>query len=255
MIAGDTFFMKKVVIRTNMTNEVTDWAVLVLAEAEEDDLPYVPTIATLQDLPMMTGKWKAEVRAIHAPMAKFIANESLTIEVENESFNRISKYDFLGEAKNETLPRVFKEGAGDPTSGREHPDGYFLLVAGSLSKGSCGAPYFNHDGQVVAMHVASMDDSVTIRDVLARIMKKRKEAEGGKRKEIGDVDSGKKKKKITNTKDEAKIEDTPLTSHLHREEWDSTTDGFHDVKVGLVLCKEPTVAAALKSLVPVTGSK
>lgn len=235
MVVSDKFFKKIVVERTSLSSDITDWSILRLAE-QEQDLPYVPDFATLEELPQMTGGKSSEVRAIHAPMAKYNTNDSMTIEVENESFQRISKYDFLGTKKEEVEGRIFKEGEGVPTSAREHPDAHFLLVAGSLSKGSCGAPYFNHEGKVVAMHLSSMDDAMTIRDVLSRVMKKRKSTEAV---------SGAKKKK-TSKKDE--VAEALNVSHLEDDDWESTTSAFHDVKVGLVLCKEPTVAAALKSL-------
>ena len=109
-------------------------------------------------------------------------------------------------------------------------------MEGPLSKGSCGAPYFNHEGKVVAMHLSNIDDTMTIRDVLSRVTKKRKSNEVV-------IDA---KKRKTGMKDEAA--EALNTSHLEDEDLDTTIGAFHDVKVGLVLCKEPTVAAALRSL-------
>lgn len=232
MIVFKKFYEKIVVERTNMFSETTDWCILRLAEGEPD-LPYVPNFATLDELPQMTRGKSSEVRAIHAPMAKYKANDSMAIEVENESFQRICKYDILGAKKEESEVRFLKVGVGAYTSARDHPDGHFLLVEGSLSKGSCGAPYFNHEGKVVAMHLSSIDDTMTIRDVLSRVMKKKKSAEG--------VCNAKKRK--ADLMDEA-----AEALNTEDEDWVSTISAFHDVKVGLVLCKEPTVAAALKSL-------
>jgi len=104
-----------------------DWAILEVLDSSRMFPSYLP-ICPVESLPQPHINEREELKSYHAPIGYYSRNAILELEIWSDPYQRVLQYD-----QHHTL----------------------ILVAGGLYRGSCGAPYVNHDGLVVAMHLSS----------------------------------------------------------------------------------------------------
>jgi hypothetical protein len=117
-----------------------DFAFLAIAN-EVDYVSEILPLCPLDQLPVREVKGRCEVKAYHAPIGQYLRNEFPTLAIWTEDYKRVLQYYSLGKR---------------------------IVVEGGLYRGSCGGPYVDHDGYVVAMHTASMHEGKNISNVKKR---------------------------------------------------------------------------------------
>jgi len=105
-----------------------DWAIL---EIQGDPLPSFIPICPSDQLPT-PARTNEELKVIYAPIGMFLSSSLDELAMWTDEYKRVLQYHCLSTR---------------------------ILVAGGLYRGSCGAPYINHDGFVVGMHIASLNES------------------------------------------------------------------------------------------------
>ena len=184
-----------------------DWAILILEGEMADNFPSFLDIATVDRLP----EKDAEVRALFAPISLMLEGSMLSLEISVENYSRITHYGLnsplttFDEFKGLSLSTV-----NSAPNFRQNPDAVLLNVSGGLTGGSCGSPYIDRSGFVVAMHLFSANESVSIPDAIARYQR-----------------NTNKKQKTSTLLDSGAINDV----------LSDASDSFCSFKQGLVLCK------------------
>ena len=122
---------------------LSDVAILELVESVNYFTAFIPLCAA-GDLPDVSLE-NVELKCYYAPIGQFMANAFEEMAIWAGDYERVLQYDKKGTA---------------------------VLVNGGLYRGSCGAPYVNHNGCVVALHVSSMHEGRNV-----SLVKKRKRCE------------------------------------------------------------------------------
>jgi hypothetical protein len=159
-----------------------DFAILRLDDPVAHSFSAFLPLCCAADLPDVSLE-NEELKSYHAPIGQFLTNAFVDMTIWAGSYRRVLQYDRNGDV---------------------------VLVECGLYRGSCGAPYINHAGQVVGMHLSSVHEGRNF-----SLVKKRKRVVGGSvpASTLGDV-------------------------------IDSVTDivDVHaSVSEGLVLCKQPRI--------------
>jgi len=97
------------------------------------------TLCPIGALPDPTVNEREELKTYHAPIYNYKNNSYMSLAIWCDDYRRVCQYD--------------------------GPSDSHILVDGGLYKGSCGGPYVNHDGNVVAMHLASMHEGVNLSQI------------------------------------------------------------------------------------------
>lgn len=121
----------------------SDFAILELVESENSFTAFIPLCAA-EYLPDVSLE-SVELKCYYAPIGQFMANAFEEMYIWAGDYERVLQYDKKGTT---------------------------VLVNGGLYRGSCGAPYVNHKGWVVALHVSSMHEGRNV-----SLVKKRKRGE------------------------------------------------------------------------------
>jgi hypothetical protein len=125
---------------------IEDFALLAIENAETVFNSYLP-LCPVDRLPDRNANENIEVKTYHAPIGLLQHTPLATLQIWADIYKRIQQYD-RGETR--------------------------VIVEGGLYRGSCGGPYVDHDGLVVAMHVSSMNEGENISLVKSKVGKKRK---------------------------------------------------------------------------------
>ncbi len=121
-------------------NAGDDFAFLQITNPANYLNSYLP-LCPLDRLPDRNVKESSEVKAYHAPIGQYQNNDITELVIWTEDYKRVLQYQAQGTR---------------------------ILVDGGLYRGSCGGPYVDHDGFVVAMHCASMHEGKNMSNVKKR---------------------------------------------------------------------------------------
>jgi hypothetical protein len=105
-------------------------------------------LCPVDQLPDRDINYSNEIKTYHAPIGMFCHNSLSSLQIWSDDYKRVLQYD---------------------------RDGKSIIVDGALYRGSCGCPYIDHDGLVVTMHVASINEGENISSVKTKVGKKRKQ--------------------------------------------------------------------------------
>lgn len=111
-----------------------DWALLTLTN-DPHFTRWLPICAT-DDLP--TTDEHEELKCYYAPIGQYLRNSLENMSIWSDPYKRVLQYN-LDRSK--------------------------IICDGGLYRGSCGAPYINRSGHVVAMHLSSMNEGVEFSNV------------------------------------------------------------------------------------------
>lgn len=151
---SDTFVIGKRVERNNGIHEMenpievtVDWGdpvedfvflqIVNAANYVNDYLPLCPEPL----LPNPYENERVEVKTYHAPIGQYLSNEISYLAIWSDDYKRVLQV---------------------------HISGRRIIVDGGLYRGSCGGPYINYEGLVVAMHITSMHEGKNISDSKGR---------------------------------------------------------------------------------------
>ncbi len=143
---GNLVMIEPITVTYAFGDTTEDFAFLEIENAEIVFNSYLP-LCPVDRLPDRNVKESIEVKTYHAPIGLFQHTQLATLQIWADDYKRIQQYD-----------------RGDTR----------VIVEGGLYRGSCGGPYVDHDGLVVAMHVASMNEGENISLVKSKVGKKRK---------------------------------------------------------------------------------
>jgi hypothetical protein len=115
--------------------DIQDWAILRFCD-ESIKFDNFLSICEHCDLPD-TGD-EEELKCYHAPIGQYLNSDFEYISIWSTDYKRVLQYN-LARTK--------------------------ICCAEGLYRGSCGAPYLNHAGKVVAMHISSMHEGKEYSDV------------------------------------------------------------------------------------------
>jgi hypothetical protein len=118
----------------------SDIAILELVDTQKPFGAFFPLCAELE-LPELS-KENEELKCYYAPIGQFLTNSFEDMSIWCGDYERVLQYDRSGSA---------------------------VIVNGGLYRGSCGAPYVNHEGSAVALHISSMHEGRNV-----SLVKKRK---------------------------------------------------------------------------------
>ena len=127
-------------ISPSFCDEVTDWAILKLTTNSTPFLRWL-TICPVISLPNVPANHE-ELKCYYAPIGQYLTNTFDSMTIWSDNYKQVLQYN------------------ADRTK---------IYCDGGLYRGSCGAPYINHDGHVVALHLASMNESGNYSDVKKNI--------------------------------------------------------------------------------------
>ena len=125
-----------------------------------------------------------ELKSYHAPIGQFVTNAFVDMTIWSGPYERVLQYDRGGK---------------------------IILVDVGLYRGACGAPYVNHSGHVVAMHLSSMHEVKNFSLVKKRKRSARKSSATSS--QLGDV-----------------IDSVTDMADVHAS-----------IREGLVLCRQPLI--------------
>lgn len=117
-----------------------DWALLELVDSTKSFPAWLQLCdkSTLPDLDTEV----VDLKAYFAPIGQFRRNSFLTLHIWVDEYRRVLQYD--------------------------RPQNTNLIVDGGLYRGSCGSPYLNHHGKVVALHLGSEHEGQNVSLVKAK---------------------------------------------------------------------------------------
>jgi hypothetical protein len=123
-------FIQPIKLKYVVGNVDEDWAIMEIEDKSNTFLHGMP-LCPASDLPDLTMNEHAKLKTYHAPIGQFLSNGFTDGEIWCENYKQILQYDRRGAV---------------------------ILVDGGLYRGSCGGPYIDHQGRVVAMHLSSMHE-------------------------------------------------------------------------------------------------
>lgn len=129
-ISSDHCFQDPIAVKYVLGSFSDDWAILEIVESPRYFDEFIPLCAS-SDLPNPSLFERLELKTYHAPIGQFMTNGFETGQIWWEQYQPVLQYD---------------------------RDGKWICVQGGLYRGSCGAPYVDRNGRVVAMHLASMHE-------------------------------------------------------------------------------------------------
>ena len=221
-VVGKQGYGAKTVLRTNQEDRELDWLILELDVSAEDFGDYL-ALAPLDEIPVLSGTG-CYVRALYATVRQYLRGEITSLSILSESYHRVSSYDPLPPEGTNTAAAeglIFhKESAPDP---RADPHKVIMSVESSLSASASGCPYLNEKGQVVAMHLMSVNDNTPMRQVWDYVKDAQKKEQG-----------------------KTKAEKKRAFTEFEAESWDEVSHTCGDSKVGLVIAKIPKLVEALR---------
>ena len=121
-----------------------DWAVLELVDSSTQ-FPAWLSLCEKSELPSLDTQ-VVDVKTLFAPVGQFLINDIRDLKIWPDEYRRILQYD-----DNETQ----------------------LIVDGGLYRGSCGSPYLDHRGKVVAIHLSSFHEGRNLSLVKPTLGKRR----------------------------------------------------------------------------------
>lgn len=150
VLLSNYFFISSTVIKNGEINEminprqisplffdeVADWAILKLTTHSTQFLRWL-TICPVDSLPNVPANHE-ELKCYYAPFGQYLTNSFDSMTIWSDNYKQVLQYN------------------ADRTK---------IYCDGGLYRGSCGSPYINHDGHVVALHLASMNESVNYSNV------------------------------------------------------------------------------------------
>jgi hypothetical protein len=139
-INGEDIMQNPIEVSYEWGNQIDDIVFLKIIDEENYLADYLP-ICCEEQLPNPHEDEREKLKAYHAPIGQYMNNEFTTLNIWADEYRRVHQYNTKGKR---------------------------ILVDGGLYRGSCGGPYVNHDGLVVAMHVASMHEGKNISIVKKR---------------------------------------------------------------------------------------
>jgi hypothetical protein len=212
--------------RTAHFDSVGDWAIVRLSTGVEF-LEFLE-ICNLVDLPDVDK----EMRVCFCPVSLFVDGSSNSLETCMDRWERIYQYDYerVTELKEAKLPKGRKKNSEKlcrvevsvdnvtttEVIARTDMGAVYVVANGGLYGGCCGSPYLGADGKVIAIHLYSASDALTIRDAIARAREHDKKVGFGKA--------------------------------LDSEHSDSVSEGYASMKFGVVLSKIPSFVLAYRTL-------
>jgi hypothetical protein len=129
-VAEYNAFEDPIAVKIALVGVDEDWAILAIEDKTKSLNGYIP-LCPLRDLPNPSLLEHEELKTYHAPIGQYLSNGFETGQIWCEDYKRVLQYD---------------------------REGTIICVDGGLYRGSCGAPYVDHQGRVVAMHLSSMHE-------------------------------------------------------------------------------------------------
>jgi hypothetical protein len=142
---GEHVMQSPIEVSFEWGNEDEDFVFLKIVDAMNFVNDYLP-ICPEETLPNPLINEREELKTYHAPIGQYLNNQYPSLNIWSDDYKRVYQY---------------------------HSNGKRIIVDGGLYRGSCGGPYVNHEGLVVAMHVASMHEGKNISNVKRRKLAKR----------------------------------------------------------------------------------
>jgi hypothetical protein len=106
---------------------INDWAILELTDPSQKFNEFI-SLCKIDDLPNPTTTTEG-LKSFYAPIATYRRNAFYELRIWTDDYANVLQY-----------------------------DGNKILMPGGLVRGSCGAPYINHQNEVVAMHLSSIHE-------------------------------------------------------------------------------------------------
>ncbi len=125
-VASFVSFLSPMEVKVVHSSVEHDWAMLELVDPALE-FPAYFQLCRQSELPQLTAE-TVDLKALVAPIGQFIRSAVRDLEIWSDDYQRVLQYD-----KNHTQ----------------------IIVDHGLYRGSCGSPYVNHRGKVVALHLES----------------------------------------------------------------------------------------------------
>lgn len=125
-VGSSVLFPSPMEVKVVHSNVEHDWALLELVHPSLNFPAWFP-LCHQSEIPNLASE-TVDLKAFVAPIGQFIRSSLTDLVIWSDDYHRVLQYD-----KNSTQ----------------------IVVAGGLYRGSCGSPYVNHRGKVVALHLES----------------------------------------------------------------------------------------------------
>lgn len=123
-------FETPITVKYVLGDPTLDWAILEIVDVALKFSGFIP-LCPISDLPKPLVSEREELKTYYAPIGQYLTNSFHSCQIWCDRYKPVLQYDRNNEV---------------------------ICLDGGLYRGSCGAPYVDHGGRVVAMHLSSMHE-------------------------------------------------------------------------------------------------